>query len=90
MEKLFELTINRYARVRTFAQGRFCRIIDFFGSLVSRKVTHWFTEKLQEGVPHDEYKVLRVEIKCLKLFVECHVAIYGFRLLGYSVHPAHL
>jgi len=54
---LFKLCINPYAKVRLNAQTRFFRVLDSFGGLISRCIKDFFVEKLQEGVPHDEYKV---------------------------------
>ena len=62
MLKLFEFCVNRYAKVRIFGQGRFCRVIDSFSAVVSRGFSRLFIEKLEPGVTHDEYKV-RLEIR---------------------------
>ncbi|ODM89343.1 Proteasome activator complex subunit 4 [Orchesella cincta] len=53
---IFKLCINPYAKVRLNAQTRFFRVLDSFGGLISRCIKDFFIEKLQEGVPHDEYK----------------------------------
>lgn len=57
LRSLYKLCINNYAKVRLNAQTRFFRIVDSFGGLISRCIKDFFIEKLQEGVPHDEYKV---------------------------------
>ncbi|CAG7668831.1 unnamed protein product, partial [Allacma fusca] len=56
LQKLFSLCVNRYAKVRGIAQQRYCRYLDWSSGFLCRYVTSYMLEKLQEGVPHHEYK----------------------------------
>jgi len=67
MEKMFELCVNRYARVRITAQSRFCRMVDTVSSIITAVVSPMFIHKLQDAVPHDEYKV-SVSIIIIQLY----------------------
>lgn len=59
LQTLFNLCVNRYAKVRSIAQQRFCRYLDWSSGFLCRYVTPYILEKFKPGVPHHEYKVMQ-------------------------------